>query len=316
VDKQFGFVFTERVDTAKVGDMNDYDKAGRFLAKHASEDFCRWWLGNPKANFHAWIDARRVALPNQGDLNNDLVAALSGDKGLEGFCVELEAEARADSLTRELAYVTRVWTEPGDKQSLPLVCVSGVILDLTGRSPARELTLQSAIVPGCSLELKVLRRHLAAEDAASLVARVTAGKLSVWLLGWIPLMRGGGESAIIMNWKLQVESRLVDERDRANLGSIALVFATLAGCRPAWERGLKGWNMQTSPYLDEIRAQGREEGRAEGARALVLRLGQQKFGRAPAKKQQKQLESIADLAELEALAERLRDSDSWADLLA
>ncbi len=305
--------------------MNDFDTG-----------FFRWLLVKPAVGFHAWIDARRVALPNQKDLANDLVAALVGSAGLEGMCVELEAEARADALTRLLVYLARLWTEPGGRGSLPVSCVSGAILDLTGRSPARALSLRSAIAPGCRLELTVLRRHLADEDAAALLASVAAGEISPWLLGWVPLMRGGGESAIIVPWRLQVERRLADERDRADLGSLTLIFATLAGCRPAWEHGLKRWNMKTSPFLDEIRAEGRaegreegraegrEEGRAEGrekgraeeARALVLRQGRQKFAKDPAKKQQKQLEGITDLATLEALAERLLAVDSWAELLA
>ena len=81
--------------------------------------------------------------------------------------------------------------------------------------------------------------------------------------------------------------------------------------------------MKTSPFLDEIRAEGRVEGRAEGrlegraeeARVLLMHLGRLKFGRAPARKQQKILESISDLAQLESLAERLLSVDSWAVLL-
>jgi predicted transposase YdaD len=108
-------------------------------------------------------------------------------------------------------------------------------------------------------------------------------------------------------------------RDRANLGSLALVLSTLGGCRSDWERGLRGWNMKTSPFLDEIRAESREEGREEGrveeVRALVLRQGRRKFGTAPSRKQQKALKAITDLGQLEALAERLLDVDSWAELL-
>jgi hypothetical protein len=74
--------------------------------------------------------------------------------------------------------------------------------------------------------------------------------------------------------------------------------------------------MQTSPFLDEIRTQGREEGRAEGGRSMLLRQGRQKFGKAPTKKQQKVLDAIDDPTQLEALAERLLGVDSWADLLA
>jgi hypothetical protein len=73
--------------------------------------------------------------------------------------------------------------------------------------------------------------------------------------------------------------------------------------------------MKTSPIFDEVRAESREEGRAEGERRLLLRLGRQKFGKAATKKQRKALAAITDLGRLEALAGRLLDVDSWAELL-
>jgi hypothetical protein len=295
--------------------MTDYDKAGRYLVKRDLEGHFRWLLSSPRLAFHAWIDSRRVAMPNQKDLTNDLVGAVRDGEALEAICLELEAEARADAVARVLGYMVRLWTEPGDQSSVPVSCVGGVILDLTGRSPTHELSLCSAIAPQCRLEATVLRRHLAHEDAARLVSGVTAGEISPWLLGWVSLMQHGGEPGIIAAWRSEVERRIADQRDRADLGSLVLVFATLAACRPAWERGLRGWNMKTSPFLDEIRAESREQGRTEEVLTLVLRLGQKKFGKAPTKKQQKAIDGITELAQLESLAERLVHVDSWADLL-
>ena len=45
--------------------------------------------------------------------------------------------------------------------------------------------------------------------------------------------------------------RVLGYRYKADLGALALVMAALAGCRNDWERGLRGWNMKTSPFLDE-----------------------------------------------------------------
>src|ERR1700678_779852 len=100
-----------------------------------------------------------------------------------------------------------------------------------------------------------MRRSLVDQNAAQLVGEVAAGKISPWLLGWVPLMRDGGEPSIITAWRVAAERHLSDARAWAELGSLTLVFSTLAGCRAAWVRGLKGWNMKTSPYLDEIRAE-------------------------------------------------------------
>jgi len=317
------FSLPMRAAGVKSFSMTDYDKAGRYLVKCDPQGHFRWLLSSPRLTFHAWIDSRRVALPKQNDLTNDLVGAVRNGEALEAICLELEAEARADTVPRVLGYVVRLWTEPGGRGSLPVSCVGGAILDLTGRSPARGLSLCSAIAPQCRLELSVLRCHLADEDARTLVAGVAAAEISPWLLAWVPLMQGGGEPGIIGTWRSEAERLLTSERDRADLGSLALVFATLAGCRPAWERGLRGWNMKTSPIFDEIRAEsleqgreeGREQGRTEEARAILIRLGQRKFGKAPTKRQQRAVGAITDLAQLESLAERLVHADSWAELL-
>jgi hypothetical protein len=295
--------------------MNDNDKAGRYLVKRDSAGFFHYLLGNPRVSFRAWIDARRVALPDQHDLTNDLVAVLESNGVLEAVCLELEAEARADAVTRSLEYQTRLWMEPAGPGSLKVSCVFGAVLDLTGRSPTREFSLRSELAPGCGLKLTVLRRHLADDKAANLVADVTAGTVSPWLLPWVPLMAGGGESAIIGRWLDEAERRFTKARDQADVGSLTRVFAALAGCRPAWDLALRGWNMKTSPIFDEVRAESREEGRAEGERRILLRQGRQKFGKAPTKKQRKTLEAISDLAQLESLAGRLLDVNSWGELL-
>src|SRR5262249_35106808 len=124
-----------------------------------------------------------------------------------------------------------------------------------------------------------------------------------------------GAAGIMVPWRAAAESQLSDARDRADLGALTLTFATLAEGREAWDRGLRGWNMQTSPLWDEIRAEGRVEGRVEEARATVLHLGRHKFGKAPTKKQQKALEAITDIGQLRGLAARLLEVDSWAELL-
>ena len=208
--------------------MNDYDKAGRLLVKRDSAGFLRWLLHHPSLEFHAWIDARRLALPDQNDLTNDLVAAIRVPGGFEGVCVELEAEARPDVLTRLLAYEARLWAEPGDEQAVPLSSVGGVVLNLTGRSRARQLTLRPRTIPECRLELAVSGRDLADEEAEELTAGVAAGAISPWQLGWAPLMRGGSEAAIIEAWRRAAEGRLADPTDRRLLGLLVWTFAQLA----------------------------------------------------------------------------------------
>jgi predicted transposase YdaD len=64
----------------------------------------------------------------------------------------------------------------------------------------------------------------------------------------------------------------------------------------------------------EGREEGREEGRAEEARALLLRMGNKRFG-APSDQVKAVLETIASLARLEALADRLLEVETWQEFL-
>lgn len=303
--------------------MNDFDKAGRYLAKRDSAGFLRWLLGNPAVQFHSWIDTRRLALSNQGDLTSDLVAALRVPGGFEALCVEVQAEARAETLPRSLSYVSRLVIEPADEHSLPLTAVGGAILNLTGRNLTPTLSIHCAAAHPCRLDLTVVLRNLCDESAADLLAGVESGEISPWQLGWAPLMQGGADLAIIGKWCELAERGLAEERDRADLGAVLLVFATLAGQRGPWQRRLRRWNVKTSPFLDEIRAEGRQEGkqegrelgRVDGVRDALLRLGRQKFKKPPTRKQQQQLEAIADLNHVQSLIDQVLNVDSWAQLL-
>src|SRR5262249_20360879 len=133
--------------------MNDYDKAGRYLIKCDPAGFWRWLLNNPALAFHLWIDARRLALPDQHDLTNDLVAALRVAGGLEALCLELQAEARPDTITRVLGYLSRLLSEPSEGGALSLLSAGGVVLNLTGRGEDNALTVRPTIAPECRLDL-------------------------------------------------------------------------------------------------------------------------------------------------------------------
>jgi hypothetical protein len=66
--------------------------------------------------------------------------------------------------------------------------------------------------------------------------------------------------------------------------------------------------------MEEVRAQGREEGRAELARLLILRLGEKRFG--SANLAVRLLLEMLPVRRLEKLALRLLDVESWDELLA
>jgi hypothetical protein len=74
--------------------------------------------------------------------------------------------------------------------------------------------------------------------------------------------------------------------------------------------------METCPYLDEVRAEARAEAKAEVVREVVFRLGRIKFGKAPTRKQRKTVQAMTGLDQLHAVAVRLLEVDSWANLLS
>jgi predicted transposase YdaD len=73
--------------------------------------------------------------------------------------------------------------------------------------------------------------------------------------------------------------------------------------------------MEQSATYQAIVRRGREEGRAEGERRLLLLQGETKFG-APDAATRAVLEATTELAQLEALGVRLVSAGSWQELLA
>ncbi len=299
--------------------MNDYDKAGRYLIKRDPPGFFRWLLRRPDGAFHAWIDARRHALPDQGDLTNDLVAAFRVVGAFEALCVELQAESEGGSAARLLlGYLPRLLTEPPTEGSLLLTAAGGIVVNLTGPPQPEGVEYRPTLAPGCWLSGGIEQRTLRIEDAAATLTEVAAGSISRWLLAWLPLMRGGADAGIIEGWKREALKEPFKD-DQGILATLTRTFAALAGCRPVWQYGLEGWAVLKSEVLEELREEVRTEARAEGRveelRETILRLGRQRFGKAASRKQKSQLSSVVDRSQLRRISDRLLAAASWDDLL-
>jgi hypothetical protein len=302
--------------------MNEYDKAGRYLIKRDPPGFFRWLLRRPGVPFHAWIDARRHALPDQGDLTNDLVAAFHVGTGFEALCVELQAESEGGSAPRLLlGYVPRLLTEPAAPGSLVLSAAGGAVVNLTGPEQPGGVEQRPTLAARCWLAGGIEQRTLRDEDAGATLTDVAAGTISPWLLAWLPLMQRGADPGIIQAWTTEAV-KLPGQRDRRILAHLTLTFAALARRRDAWQERLEGWAVIKSDYLEELREEVRAEARAEGSlqrlHDTVLRLGRRRFGKAASRKQKAQLQAITDIVRLERIQDRLFDavSGSWEDLLA
>jgi predicted transposase YdaD len=114
--------------------------------------------------------------------------------------------------------------------------------------------------------------------------------------------------------------RRVDPKDTsADVKEFWTAVGLLAGLRYPWE-SIKHWfagvtAMTESSMYQGLLQEGRAEGRAEGARRILLRQGELRFGPADAAARTT-LETIADLEQLERLSECLLTASSWAELLA
>src|SRR5258708_6839853 len=96
-------------------------------------------------------------------------------------------------------------------------------------------------------------------DAGATLAAIATGSLGLCVLPWVSLMHGGGEPAMIEEWKRLALTEPDEEKLRAYAG-LALVIAGLAGCLDSWEKGLEGWNVERSRVTLEWERHGEERG--------------------------------------------------------
>jgi hypothetical protein len=294
--------------------MAELDKAARYMAKQDPPGFFRWlWRhADTRLRFHSWLDARRLALPSEGDLTCDTVAAfhlVDQAEPTHALIVEFMAEARANTLDRLLGYVARARTEPPPAagQVLPPE-LGGVVINLTGRAQPRAVCVTFPGVPECDWGFGILQRTLRDEPAAETLADIAAGRTPRWLLPWISLMQGGNEASIIELW-IQVALTEPDPQVRSTLGAFALLFADLAGWAEPWKQALEGWDMRSSPVVEEWR----DEGRLEARRDDLLALLEKRFGALPADLVQR-IRTVTDAGRLKAALQQVLDIHSLEEL--
>ncbi len=287
--------------------MADFDKGARYLAKQDPPGFCAWLWG-PAATplvFVSWLDARRLALPVEGDRTCDMVAAFrlpSRPTPTHGLIIDFKAEAAAAALGQLLGYAIRLHTEPPRDLAVPSQ-VGGAVINLTGRPQRRVVQVDFPGVPDCGWRFGIVQRTLREESAAATLADIVGGRTTRWLLPWIPLMQGGGRAAIIEEWKRAAAAE-PDAEARATLGGLALVFAELAKRAPVWQAGLRGWNVQTSRIVEEWREEGRVEGQLAMARETLRAQLAERFGRVP-KAWERRIQAATDLDRLKEALRRV-----------
>ena len=89
-------------------------------------------------------------------------------------------------------------------------------------------------------------------------------------------MHGGGEAAIITEWKRLAEQE-PDGVLRSAYAVLALTFAELTKGLVAWQKALENWNMTESQTMLGWIRKGRQEGRLESKREDLLDLLRLRF---------------------------------------
>jgi hypothetical protein len=111
-------------------------------------------------------------------------------------------------------------------------------------------------------------------------------------------MQGCDDPAILKRW-LKLASQDLDPQRRSDIGSLALVFADLAGRGPLWQEYLKEWNVIESKIVKEWQAQGESRGRLETSRETLKFQLEERFGTLPEELVQR-IQGTTDLPRLQA----------------
>ncbi len=262
--------------------MGMFDQNGRQAAKLDGPGFVAWLLRRftplPPLAFDRWDDTRRTSWAGGPDRTDDLVAVLrrTDRDGRAYLIVEIETEPERHIFQRLGVYALMLSMEtsanfpPGDEPD-----VGCVLLHLTGERAMAELRLT---VPGTDRGTIVspIVIDLRREDAAATLADIDAGLVALCILVWVPLMRGGGEPALIEEWKRVVMKETSAEK-RALYRDLALVFAELIKGLVNWQHALEGWEMKESQLILSWLREGKERGVMEAHRADVIELIRLRF---------------------------------------
>jgi hypothetical protein len=256
-----------------------FDQAARQAAKIDPPAYFRWLFGlaDPPLVFRAWLDPRRLPSAGAADLTGDAVADFNDRSEPDGrfaLVLEMQTEPDLDAVERLALYGLGLRLELRDESGKRRV--GAAVVNLTGSPRAARLELPIPGLGQCGFFLRPWQRNMADEDAAATLTEIAAGRTGRCLLPWIPLMHGGGESAIIAEWKRLAEQE-PDSVLRSVYAALALTFAELTKALVAWQQALENWNMQESQTMLGWIRKGQLEGRLASKREDLLRVLRGRF---------------------------------------
>jgi hypothetical protein len=101
----------------------------------------------------------------------------------------------------------------------------------------------------------------------------------------------------------------------AEYAALTKVFARLSPAADQWFQVLEGWNMKSSPFLDEVRAEGRTQGRAEARAEDILRFVRLRFRTEPTAEIRARIQSEHNLDRLNRWVDAAAAANSLEEFL-
>lgn len=205
--------------------------------------------------FRRWFPTRTVPLPGGPDRDADLVA-IADAPGAQPWLPIFEFQSQHDPDKPDVlhleASVFRCHARDTDRtgglfQPLPVFVYlkdAGHAVGVSIRTPT-----------GCGYSGDPVLWEVANDAAADTLAKVAANEYSWGALFWVSLMAGGADAEVVRVWQ-RLRDEKVPPHSRADVTHIALMFAELAGRRPAWNRVLEEVTMTESQVYNEILEQG------------------------------------------------------------
>ena len=260
--------------------MGYIDQSARFAAQADPEAVLRRLLpvGEP-LRFREWLDTRALPLPGGGDRTADHVAAMDcPDDTQLPWLIVLEYQSKPDDIkidvTLEEVALLHSRVRYGDERKGKYRVTAGLVY-LKGES---DEVIDMTFSDGRGTRHAPLVWNIASDDAARVLEAIARGETSWGMLFWVPLMAHAEEAGVIARWKEVTTAIVPDRRMRDTLGSVAMVFANVAGRFLAWERGLEGWEMSDSIVVDRWVEKAQAKTKLEERRSFILQTLRHRFG--------------------------------------
>lgn len=298
--------------------MGVFDQAARFAAQADPEPVLKRVLAATKTplRFTEWADTRTLPQPGGTDRTADLVAVLDDAAAADNLwllVLQFQTQHDPDKLDVTLEEIARLRLHGrhGQDRRGKYRVLTGLIY-LQGRCP--ESSLDMTLPEGFGTRHTALVWNVEEDRAESALSSVAAGQTSWGMLFWVPLMAGGGEEAMIAQWKERAMA-VEDRRRRGDLGKIALVFAELAGRYAAWTKGLEGFDMTESKVVNSWIEEAVQKKGLDDTRRLMIRPLNRRFPGQVAPEVVETINSQPSLSMLEDWFDQASQAASFEDFV-